>query len=362
MNVMYLLYLVMKNKKIVFWSSLTFILCAAFWMYSKKPKEAKTLSKDLRVFVETAVVKKGPISKQLHLNGSLSATQSAVLVAEVPGRIKEILFPQGKAVKKGEILVQLDDDSYESMVEKAKAKVDLMRSEYKRVKELFENGYGAKHALDKALFEFKAAEAELKTATIEYKKTKIRAPFDGFVGLHKSSQGMSVGSFVSNREELVHISSLDPLYVDFPVPESVLSSIFVGKMLEVVVQGDNLPQSATVIAIEPLADSHTHSVRVRASLPNGDGFFKPGQFAHVLLKTHEKEEAVLIPASALERENDQSFVYVVHQGRAIRRPVEVGISNENMTEILQGVEEGWSIVTVGQMKLQDGMPVRTAES
>ena len=314
---------------------------------------------DSRVYVETDVVRRGPIAKHMHLSGTLVATQSAILVAEVPGKIISMDSPQGQMVKKGDVLVALDDKGYQALVDQAKARFDLTHSDYRRTKMLFDKGYLSQHNLDKALAEWKITQAELKKATVELQKTKIAAPFDGVVGLHRVAEGVSEGTFVSGREAVVSVTRLNPLYVDFAVPESLSNMVEVGKIVDVTVQGETLPQEAEIMAIEPLADTQTHSVKVRASLDNSDHLLRPGQFAHILLRTHQDQRALLVPNFALEKEGDQNYVYRVHEGRALQVPVDIGLQTETMTQITQGLEEGWVIVTAGQIKIRHGTPVRT---
>jgi membrane fusion protein, multidrug efflux system len=306
------------------------------------------------VLVEAEKAKIGAITRRITVNGSLVAHQMVVLKAEVEGKIKEILFKQGQAVKKGDILLKIDEEVYSLQVKEAEARVKLSKAEYERSEYLLKKDFGTLAARDKAFATLKINEAELDGAKFRLSQADIRAPFDGTVGL----KNVSIGSFIAKNEEMLSIVNLSPIYVDFPVPESYSKLLFPGQEIDVTVEGvSDLPVSGEIVAIDPKADFQTHSVQVRAELDNESQALKPGQFARVSLEL-DRERGVLIPQVAVEREGNQEFVFVVHDGIAIRTEVTLGQKENGMVRVLDGVKESNWVVTVGQIKIQDGTPVR----
>lgn len=306
------------------------------------------------VLIEAEKAKIGTITRRITMNGSLVAHQLVVLKAEVEGKVKEIFFKQGHAAKNNDLLLKIDEDVYRLQVKEAEARVKLSKTEYDRSEYLLKKDFGTSAARDKALASLRVNEAELEVARLRLSQTEIRAPFDGTVGL----KNFSVGTFIAKNEEILTIVDLNPIYVDFSVPESYNKLLTVGQDIDATIEGvSDLPVSGEIIAIDPKADFLTHSVQVRAELDNGDHALKPGQFARVNLELN-KERGVLIPQIAVEREGNQEFVFIVQDGIAVRTEVTIGQKENGMVCVLDGVKDSDWVVTVGQIKIQDGMPVR----
>ncbi|MGL4825347.1 MAG: efflux RND transporter periplasmic adaptor subunit [Alphaproteobacteria bacterium] len=336
---------------ILFFVALGSILVYKWWNSGQVgPSQRESKS----VLIEAEKAKIGTITRRITMNGSLVAHQLVVLKAEVEGKVKEISFKQGQAVKKNDLLLKIDEDVYRLQVKEAEARVKLSKTEYDRSEYLLKKDFGTSAARDKALANLKVNEAELEVANLRLSQTEIRAPFDGTVGL----KNVSVGSFIAKNEEILTIVDLNPIYVDFPVPESYGKLLVLGQEVDATIEGvSDLPVSGEIIAIDPKADFLTHSIQVRAELDNGNHALKPGQFARVNLELN-KERGVLIPQIAVEREGNQEFVFIVQDGIAIRTEVTIGQKENGMVCILDGVKESDWVVTVGQIKIQDGMPVR----
>ena len=186
---------------------------------------------------------------------------------------------------------------------------------------------------------------------------QIRAPFSGIIGLRV----VSLGDYVKEGADLVNLESIDPLKVDFRVPEVFMRQVQVGQALEV--QLDALPNrtfEGRVLAVNPLIDAAGRAVVVRAVVRNPDTTLRPGMFARVRLITRESRDALVLPEQALIPQGDAQFVYRVVDGKAVRTKVEVGQRREGKVEVLNGLGKDDVVVTAGQLKLRDGAPVAIA--
>jgi membrane fusion protein (multidrug efflux system) len=335
--------------------SVTFVSAMGWWFWPRTPNQ--TVDFRAPILVEAEPVKIGPISRQVSTNGSLVASQSVVVFPQMDGKISEIVFDQGSVVKKDDILVRLDDSIVQAQFREAQARLSVAQNEHKRQKYLYERNFSAKAAMEKAQAEMNVQEAALKVAQVHLDQTVIRAPFDGTVGL----KNISPGSTVARNTELLTIVALEPIYIDFPVPDSFLKDLHVSDKVDVMVEGfDSLPMEATIVAIDAEANPGTHSVKVRAEMANPSEALKPGQFARVTLNLGEEESAVLIPIVAAEKEGDSYFVYKIVDHVAVMTEVSLGLRENGAVQVTDGLSKGDVVVVVGQTKLVDGARVRLA--
>jgi membrane fusion protein (multidrug efflux system) len=289
--------------------------------------------------------------------GSLRSDESVTLRPEVAGRIGTIGFQEGQRVAKGALLVQLDPAVPQAETEQARANLKLARTKYERAVDLAKSNFISSQAKDEAENNLRIAEAALALAEAKLAKMQIRAPFSGIIGL----RAVSVGDYVKEGADLVNLESIDPLKVDFRVPEVFMRQVQVGQALEV--QLDAMPGKAfegRVLAVNPLIDAAGRAVVVRALVRNPDTALRPGMFARVRLITRESRDALVLPEQALMPQGDAQFVFRVIDDKAVRTKVEVGQRREGKVEIVNGVGRDDLVVTAGQLKLRDGAPVAIA--
>lgn len=361
----------MKKKLIIVVLLISSAVSFAFWHWNKKQEttaqqnlEAQRKALIRRTNVEVQKVGYGDITRHMVLSGTLEARNAAILTTEVQGRIFDMPFVQGSYVKKGDLLVRIDDVSYRAALKEAIARRALAKSQYDRNQALKQKGFGADSSLDKAHADLQIAEADVEKARIHLARTEIRAPFNGYVGLQKVNEGISIGTFVSGREELVRLVQVDELYVDFLIPESVIPYVSMGQEIDFTVEGETLPLTATILAIEPKAESSTHSLKVRAVFVNEKLKLKPGQFVQVHLHIQKKaDQSLVIPFIAVSKEGDQNYVFTVSDNIAIKSMVILGEkSGSDMIEVVDGLKEGDEIVVAGQTKISDGARVNVIKS
>lgn len=288
--------------------------------------------------------------------GTLVSNESVILRPEVAGRIARIHFREGMPVKQGTVLVELDAAVQQAEVQQARANLSLAQSNFRRTEDLFARKFISQSARDEAASQLEVARAATALAEARFERTRIRAPFDGVVGI----RNVSVGDYIKEGEVLVNIEDIGTLKVDFRLPELYLQRIRPGQTLEVT--SDAVPAArfgATVDAIDPLVDAQGRSVVMRAKLPNKDALLRPGMFARVRLLLQERPSVAVVPEEALvPAAGNTNFVYLVRDGAVHRVEVKTGARRDTLVEVVEGLVPGDMVVTAGHLKLRDGAPVR----
>lgn len=336
----------------------------AYWFLVARPAEdagaAGGPPAGFAMPVEAAPVRVGPSQRQILAVGSLRSNEAVILRPELAGRIAQINFTEGEKVRKGQVLIQLDASVPRAELAQAQASLALARSNYERAQELFKRNAGTERALDEARWKLRNDEAAVRLSEARLEKYTLSAPFDGVIGLRR----VSVGDFVNAGTEIVNLEQIDPLKVDFRVPEVFLASLRVGQRIAVTV--DALPGrefSGEVYAIDPLVDAGGRAIVIRARIANPDDTLRPGLFARVALVVDEKPTAIFVAEQSLVPINDQHFVFKVVDGPqggkvvAFTR-VKLGDRRKGEVEVLEGLSAGDVVVTAGLLKVRDGMPVQ----
>jgi len=311
------------------------------------------------VFVEAVRVQVAQLPQALTAVGSLRSDETVILRPEVAGRVAQILFREGERVAKGQVLVKLDDSVQQADLAKARANLSLSKSKFDRSADLMTKGFLSSQARDEAENSFRVAQAEAELTEARISKMTIRAPFAGTIGLRQ----VSVGDYVKEGQDLVNLESLDPLKVDFRVPEMALSRVHDGQTLQITL--DALPDKAydgRVFAINPLIDANGRSIVIRAQVPNRDGRLRPGMFARVRLFTSGMQDTMLVPEESLFPVGDDKYVYKIVDNKATRQKVEIGARREGRVEVLGGLTPSDVVVTAGAIKLREGVAVQVADT
>ena len=307
--------------------------------------------------VEAVTVHPQDLNAGLQTVGSLRADESVVVRPEVAGRISRIHFTEGGRVQAGQPLFTLDASLAQADLNEAAANLENSRRAAARAQQLVDEKLIARADFDTARAALGVDQARVASARTALSKMTLRAPFSGQIGLRE----VSVGDYVSVGQDLVRLVRLDPIEVDFSVPESVMGQVRNGQ--KVAVSVDAFPgESFTgeVVAIDPVVDPNSRSARVRAQVPNPDARLRPGQFARLQLDTgSDRADALLVPEQALMQEGDTRFVYTVVDGKAHKTPVKTGTRVPGNVQVLEGLKPGDVVITAGQGKpmMQEGVPV-----
>lgn len=307
------------------------------------------------IVVETIQVQPTTVQEDLQAVGSLQSNESVILRPEVPGRISAIGFKDGQRVRKGQLLIALDDRVNEAEVAQMKAEYDLAISNLKRSEDLASRKFISSSAQETAASNAQVAEAKLKLAQARLSKMRIVAPFDGLVGI----RGVSLGDYVKDGTDLVNIEDVQTLKVDFRLPERNLGQIKVGQSVEVV--ADALPGerfNGHIEAINPRIDANGRSLELSARLQNTTGKLLPGMFVRVRVIVGERANALMVPEEAIVPEGGEFYVYKVVDGQARRAAVKIGVRRGARVEVVEGLKPGDQVVTAGMRLSRDGQPVK----
>lgn len=308
--------------------------------------------------VEVMQVATGNVTAIITAIGTLQADESVVIRPEIAGRVAEITFAEGRPVKQGEPLLRLDDSIARAEVDQAEADLALAKSNYNRAIDLFGKGSGSARSRDESLAALQADTARLALARAKLDKTRIAAPFGGLLGLRQ----VSVGEYVTPGQAIVNLEDVDPVKVDFRVPEIFLGKLRTGQSIQVQVDAfSDEVFAGEVYALDPRIDVEGRSVALRARIANPQVKLRPGLFARVTLVTERRSDALLVPEQAIFARGAESFVYVVRDGKALLTPIELGLRQGARVEVRAGLQAGDQIVTAGHLKLRDGAPVRLIE-
>ena len=304
--------------------------------------------------VEATKVVRQPLPQTITAVGSLRSDESVTLRPEVAGRVNAILFKEGQNVSKGMTLVRLDPAINQAEVQQAKANLVLAKSKFDRAVELSQRNFISGQAKDEAENNLRVAEAAVALVEARLAKTEIKAPFAGVIGLRV----VSVGDYVKEGADMVNLEAIDPLKVDFRVPETYMRQVQPGQTLTVTL--DALPGrkfDGKVLAVNPLIDAAGRSVVIRAIVRNADTSLRPGMFTRVNLITRDDKDALVIPEQAIVPQGDEQFVFRIVDGKAARVKVDIGQRRDGKVEVLKGLNVNDMVVTAGQLKLREGMPV-----
>jgi len=306
------------------------------------------------VSVEAVKVVTAPMPQTITAVGSLRSDESVTLRPENAGRISAITFQEGQRVQKGAPLVRLDPAVPQAEFEQAKANLTLAKAKFDRAVDLANRNYISGQAKDEAENNFKVAEASQQLAEAKLAKTDIRAPFSGIIGL----RSVSIGDYVKEGADLVNLESIDPLKVDFRVPENYMRQVQPGQSLTVTL--DAMPGQSydgKVLAVNPLVDAAGRAIVIRAQVRNQDTTLRPGMFARVRLITRDQSEAMVVPEQALVPQGSEQYVFKVVDNNAVRVKIETGQRRDGKVEVINGLKPGDVVVTAGQLKIRDGSPV-----
>ncbi len=315
--------------------------------------------------VEVARVELAHLTDDAQAVGSLRSRQSVVLRPEVSGRVTELNFRDGDRVRRGQLLVQLDDQLPLAQLQQAQAELSIAQANHKRNQELVAQNFISQRSVDESAANLQVAQAKLALARATAARLRIVAPFDGIAGI----RNISVGDYLKDGADIVNIEDMDAIFVDFRLPERFQGRIRRGQTA--LVDLDALPgrrYAAVVQAIDPLLDANGRSVGIRACIDNRQLQLRPGMFARITAVFGERDNARVIPEEAIVPQAGRQFVIRLVDGPdqdtkiAQRVEVKVGLRRPGQVEITDGLQAGDVVVTAGQQRVhKDGMPVRVLD-
>jgi membrane fusion protein (multidrug efflux system) len=306
--------------------------------------------------VVLAEARREAVSETLSLVGTLAANEMVEIKSETDGTVEKILFDEGVAVKAGDLLIQLDESKLAASVAEAEANFNLSRTTYERNQQLLRDKLVSQQQYDEAASVLEVNRASLVLKKRQLKDTRIYAPFSGIMG----GRVVSPGQVIARNTTLTWLVDLDLVKVEVPVPERFLGQLKAGQTVELAVAafpGEKFRGELYFIA--PQVDPATRTALVKARIPNASRSLKPGMFANLDLTLKLKDNAVVIPESAVMASGDRTLVYVVGSDDTAQiRPVKLGIRMPGRVEAVSGLQGGERVVAEGVQKVRPGGKVK----
>jgi membrane fusion protein (multidrug efflux system) len=318
----------------------------------------------LAVAVEVGTVQRLRMEDDAQAVGTLRSRQGVMLRPEISGRVARLGFGDGQRVRRGQLLVQLDDTLQIAQLRQAEAQAGIARTNLARNRELVAEKFVSQSVVDQSAAALEVALAQVALNKAQLERMKILAPFDGVAGI----RNVDVGDYVKDGADLVNVEDTTQVWVDFRLPERYLAKLKNGQAVEVVL--DAMPGRTfrgQVDALDSQLDANGRSLLVRARLSNPDGVLRSGMFARTRTLLAVRDNALVVPEEALVPQGGKQYLIKVidgPQGKASQRlEARIGMRIPGRVEILAGVVEGDTVVTAGQNRIPrgDGQPLRVIE-
>ena len=315
--------------------------------------------------VSTIIAVKEKWPSTLNVIGTAAAIQGVTVSADLPGTVEKINFDSGKAVHQGDVLVELDTRQERAQLAAAEADRDLARINYARQQELVKQGVVPRTEFDNAEAQQKSTEAKVGEIRATIERKTIRAPFSGILGIRQ----INLGQYLAAGQAIVPLQSLNPIYVNFGVPQQEANRIRTGGVLQITC--DDLPGvtfAGRVSAVDSVVNEATRNIQVQATLANPRERLRPGMFVQVSVGVGQSSDVIALPASAINYAPYGDSVFIVSDlkdpkggatYRGVRQQfVKVGSARGDQIAVISGVNPGEEVVTSGVFKLRNGAKVQ----
>jgi len=317
------------------------------------------------VAVEVAKVELLTLTDEISAVGSLRSSQGVMLRPEVSGRVASLGFTDGQRVRRGQLLVQMDDTLQRAQLQQADAQASIARTNLERSRELLAQSFVSQSAVDQNGAALQVAEAQVALARAQLARLKVFAPFDGTAGLKL----VNVGDYIKDGADIVNIEDLSSLTVQFSLPERTIDRLRTGQVVDLTL--DALPDrkfKGRVLAVDSLVDTNGRALRVLARVENPGTLLKPGMFARPRVVFSVREGAIVVPEEALVPQGGRQLIFKLVNGPdgkpvSQRLEAKIGTRLPGKVEILEGLVAGDTVVTAGHSRLLrgDAVPLRVVD-
>jgi membrane fusion protein (multidrug efflux system) len=294
--------------------------------------------------------------------GTVAAVQGVIVSADLPGTVERIAFESGRAVREGDVLVELDTRQEQAQLTAVEAQRELANLNFDRMKGLLDERVISRAEYDRAIAEQKQTGGQAGEIRAAIARKTIRAPFSGILGIRQ----VNLGQYLAPGDPVVQLQSLDPIYVNFGVPQQESAALRIGRPVRITVEAAGVELQGQVTAVDAVVDEATRNVQVQATLANPRGVLRPGMFVQAELTLGPSREVVILPASAVSYAPFGDSVFVVgdmrgpngETYRGVRQQfVKLGGTRGDQVAVLSGVNPGEEVVTSGVFKLRNGAAV-----
>lgn len=304
--------------------------------------------------VDGVVLQPRPFANTLAVSGTIQANEQVEIRGQVSGLVRSISFQEGSAVRKGQVLVKIDDTELRAQLSEVTTRQGLAAENERRAALLLQKEAISREEYDLARAEFKSAQAQSQLVRAQLAKTSVLAPFTGRIGL----RNISVGEYLVPTTVVANLVSTDPVKITFAIPEKYASQVKTGSQLRFTVAGTTDKHTATVYAIEPGIETATRTLLLRARAANPDNALRPGSFANIDLPLNTIPNALLVPTQAVIPVQNGKKVFISKGGKAKEVLVQTSTRTEDDVLVTGGLQAGDTVLTTGIMTLKEGAPVK----
>jgi len=304
--------------------------------------------------VEVSVVNPKKVKNKIFTTGTIRANEVVDLRSEASGKVTKIYFEEGQPVQKGLLLLKINDNELQAQLQRTQYQFQLASDRAARQKKLLEKGGISQEDYDETVNQVNVLRSEINLIKAQIDKTEVHAPFDGMIGLRY----VSTGSYISPTTQIATLQNINPVKVDFYIPEKYANHVETGDKITFTVQGTNRQFAGKIYAVEPSIDTQTRTVHIRATSPNDEKLLVPGAFADLELILDEIDDALMVPSISLVPELNGQKVFVYEKGRVREQSVETGIRTEDSVQVVQGLHPSDTVLTTGLLQVRPGMPVQ----
>lgn len=334
------------------------ILCSGIISCGDKKKEqtqsAGAQMQQQTITADAMIVSTRRLSADIEIPGTILANETTEIHPEVSGRVVSLNVREGTFVSKGVLLAKLYDGDLQAQLRKLEVQLQIAEQTEKRQAELIKIQGISQQEYDLSLLQVSNLKADIDIIKESVRKTEIRAPFSGKLGL----KNISDGAYVTPATIVTTISQVNQLKVQFNVPEKYGAQLRTGQSINFTIDGSTKTYSANIIASEVKMDENTRSLAIRAMVRNGDASLIPGVFAKVKIVLGQNENAIMIPTIVVQPLGRKKLVYLYKGGKSMPADITTGIRDSSSVQVLTGLNVGDTVLTTGLLFLRPGADVK----
>lgn len=297
------------------------------------------------------------VEDRIFSTGTIQANEVVELATESSGIIEDIFLDEGSRVEKGDLLLKINDSELQAERQRAQFRLNLADQREERQARLLDRGGISQDDYDATLNEVNVLKSELRLIDAQIEKKELKAPFTGILGL----KYVSPGAYITPSSRIASLQEVNPVKIDFSIPERYISKIRAGISINFTVQGVDSTFIGEVYAVEPRVDTETRTLQIRALSENDGNLLYPGAFANIELILDQINDALMVPTIAIIPELNAQKVFVSNNGTVKQRMVSTGIRTSEKVQIIDGLEHGDVVLTTGLLQVRPGMEVSVTE-
>lgn len=327
-------------------------------LLSTPPEEAGNSAERQNLLnVEGVVMEPEVLEDKIYTSGTILANEVVELRSEMAGKVVDIQLEEGRTVREGQLLLKINDNELQAQRRRAQFQLNLAEQRAERQQRLLERGGISQEEYDATVNEVNVLIAELDLIDAQIEKSEVRAPFDGLIGL----KFVSTGSFISSDTHIATLNDIDPVKIDFSIPERYFTRIHVGDRINFNVQGQDSTFTGEVYAIEPRIDTQTRTIQIRALSDNPDRMLVPGAFANIELILDIVDDALMLPAISVIPELNRQKVLKYENGKVTQVEILTGLRTDQSVRVVNGIAPGDTVLTTGLLQAREGMEVELTD-